>query len=83
VGWAVVVSGLGRRQRHGCYEVTFLMDADDCDNLAACLPSNDTFATELHALADEIRTLEAERHDGPTLAVVLEDRAGNRFTVTP
>jgi hypothetical protein len=70
------MSKIGKRWPHGQYEVTFVMDADDCESLAACLPSRDGFVTELLRLADEIRALEDARHEEPGLRIglVVRDR---------
>ncbi len=69
------MSQIGRRDRWGRYELTFVMDAEDCDALASCLPSRDTFAAELYELADELRAKEAARNEGPGISISIVGRA--------
>lgn len=50
------------------------MDAEECENIAACLASNDTWGDELRAAAAEIRALEAEPDDRPGVAIPVVRR---------
>lgn len=63
---------VGRRYTHGRYEVTFLMDADDCDSIGSDYEAKgDAWADELFATADEIRRREAARDEAPGLWIAV------------
>jgi hypothetical protein len=68
---------VGRYWRNGCYELTLVVDAEDCDNIAAMFPANDRGADEFTRAADEIRLREAARletaQNSPGLRVVVVD----------
>jgi hypothetical protein len=63
---------IGRRYSHGRYEVTFVMDAEECDNVGSTFAAlGDSWADELFATADEIRRLEKIRDERPRLVIEL------------
>lgn len=59
-----------RRNGYGQHMSAFWFTAEDCRNLADCLPGRDTFATELLEEADRLDSMDEPDPEAPLLRSV-------------